>query len=400
MPIPYRNRKIKTLEDLDLQEKKVFLRVDFNVPLSNGKISDDTRIQAALPTLRFLLEAKAKMVIASHLGRPKGKVDPKYSLFPVAEHLAELLRQEVAFTDESIGNGVRRILSDASSPKMILLENLRFHPEEEGNSLKFAMELKNGCDVYLSDAFGALHRAHASTDALPRKFSDRGIGFLVKKELQALSPLLGQPERPFSVLLGGAKISDKLKVIEKLITKVDELYLGGAMVFTFLKALGRKVGNSLVEDSFVPHAIRILNTAKGRNIRIYLPSDFVLGKSVESPGEAKLESGRDIPDGWMGLDIGPKTIEQFSEGLKKAKTLFWNGPMGLFEKPPFDRGTIEIAKNISELKSFRVVGGGDSVAALSMAKVTEKIDHVSTGGGATLEFVEGLPLPGLESLAV
>jgi phosphoglycerate kinase len=283
---------------------------------------------------------------------------------------------------------------------VVLLENLRFHAEEEKNDPKFASALQNGCEVYVTDAFGSLHRAHASTDALPRKMQTKAAGFLVEKELKFLSPLLEGPKRPFGVILGGAKVSDKIKVIDKLIPRIDALFLGGAMDFTFLKALGKKIGKSLVEPDQVQRVLRILEEAKSRNVKIYLPEDFQVGNSVEDPGTPFTLFGTDIPNEMMGLDIGPKTVDSFSRGLSTMKTIFWNGPMGLFEKPPFNEGTIGIAKNISSLHAVRVVGGGDSVAALHQVGVAEKIDHVSTGGGATLEFLEGLSLPGLESLAV
>ncbi len=400
MSIKYGNGKINTLEELPVAEKRVFVRVDFNVPIEGEKVTDDTRIRAALPTISYLIAQKAVVMLASHLGRPKGKPDPKYTLLPAAQRLAELLDREVVLPDDCVGDGVCKVLKERKGGDVVLLENLRYHAEEEANDSKFAKELKNGAEIYVTDAFGSLHRGHASTDALPRMMPERGAGYLVRDELKFLTPLLEAPEHPYAAILGGAKVSDKIKVIEKFLTKVDELYIGGAMAFTFLKAMGHKVGNSLVEEDRLFHARRILDEAKSRNVKIHLPSDFQLGKSVDEPGPAKLLSGLEIPDGWMGLDIGPATAERFARSLKKAKTIFWNGPLGLFETPPFDQGTVAIAKALAELDSVRVVGGGDSVAALHQADVAQKMTFVSTGGGATLEFLEGKALPGLESLAV
>jgi phosphoglycerate kinase len=313
-----------------------------------------------------------------------------------------LLSRDVTLPDDCVGDGVRRILSQQKPEQVVLLENLRFHAEEEGNDPKFAKELRGSFDFFVTDAFGALHRAHASTDALPRLFpaSQRGIGFLVMKELRFLSPLLENPQRPFAVIMGGAKISDKVKVVETLIRKVDRIFLGGAMVFTFLKAQGHKVGLSLVEEGMVDRAKKMLEDARGRGVRVYLPKDFVLGTSVENPGEPKTLDGLEIPDGMMGLDIGPQTVRLFTDALKDTKTVFWNGPLGLFEKPPFDQGTLGIAKALASLNMIRVIGGGDSAAAVAQAGVADKMSHISTGGGASLEYLEGQPLPGLAAVAV
>jgi phosphoglycerate kinase len=390
----------RVVDQMEVERKDVFVRVDFNVPIEDGRVTDDTRIRSALPTLKYLLNAQAGVILASHLGRPKGAPNPNYSLLPVAERLAELLDREVLLPDDCIGDGVKSILSVRKADSVVLLENLRFHKEEEGNEAKFAKSLRHGCEVYISEAFGSLHRAHASTDALPRLFDQRGVGFLVRDELKFLMPLLKQPPRPYAVILGGAKVSDKIKVIENLLKKVDEIYLGGAMVFTFLKAMGHAVGNSLVEDDKLVQARRLLDDAQSRGVAIIFPVDFRLGKSVEEPGAARLWDGLDIPAGEMGLDIGPKTVEVYKKRLAEAKTVFWNGPMGLFEKPSFDEGTLGIARALAEMNSTRVVGGGDSVAAVQKAGLTEKMTHISTGGGATLEYLEGKALPGLESLSV
>jgi phosphoglycerate kinase len=400
MTIEYGLKKLKTLEDLDVGGKTVFVRVDYNVPIEKGEVADDTRIRATLPTLNHLVKQGARLLLASHLGRPKGGPDPKYSLLPAAERLARLIGKEVVHTDDCVGDGVRRVMAERRDAKLFLLENVRFHPAEEKNDPKFAGALKHGADLYVSDAFGSLHRAHASTDALPRLFPERAIGFLVRDEVKFLTPLLTEPAKPYAVILGGAKVSDKIKVLERFVTKVDALFLGGAMVFTFLKTMGHKVGNSLVEDDRIEHARRILDEAKKRNVKVHLPKDFLLGKSVDEPGTPKDHEGFEIPDGFMGLDIGPRTVAAYTEELRRFKTIFWNGPMGLFETPPFDRGTVGVARALAGLDSIRVVGGGDSVSALEQAGAASKMTHVSTGGGATLEFLEGKPLPGLEALAV
>ncbi|MFH1018001.1 MAG: phosphoglycerate kinase [Pseudomonadota bacterium] len=400
MAIKYGNAEIRSLEELPVAGKRVFVRVDFNVPINGETVTDDTRIRAALPTIEYLIAQNAIVMLASHLGRPKGKPDPKYTLLPAGERLAELLRREVVLPDDCVGDGVRKILKERKEGDVVLLENLRFHAEEEANDSKFAAELRNGAEVYVTDAFGSLHRGHASTDALPRMMNERGAGYLVRDELTFLTPLLEAPQRPYAAILGGAKVSDKIKVMEKFLTKVDELYIGGAMAFTFLKAMGHRVGKSLVEEDRLVQARRILEEAKTRNVRLHLPSDFQLGRSVDEPGPPKAYKGLEIPDGWMGLDIGPETVERFAKYLEKAGTIFWNGPLGLFETPPYDQGTVAVAKVLAGLSSIRVVGGGDSVAALHQAGVAQKMTHVSTGGGATLEYLEGKALPGLESLAV
>lgn len=402
MTIAFGKQKFRTVEELSVDGKSVFLRVDLNVPLDGKSVTDDTRIRAVLPTLKYLLDKGARVTLASHLGRPKGKPNEKYSLLPVAEKLAGLIDREVTLPDNCIGDGVKKVLMQQKPEQVVLLENLRFHAEEEANDETFARNLKGSFDFFVSDAFGTLHRAHSSTHALPRLFSpeNRAAGFLVVKELQFLSPLLESPRRPYAVIMGGAKVSDKVKVIETLIRKVDRLFLGGAMAFTFLKATGHGVGSSLVENEMVDRAKKMLEDAKTRGVRVYLPKDFVCGTSVENPGEPVTVEGMDIPEGRMGLDIGPQSVRLFAEGLKDTKTVFWNGPLGLFEKPPFDQGTLGIARILADYRMTRVIGGGDSVAAVEKAGVTQKMSHISTGGGATLEYLEGQPLPGLEALAV
>ncbi|MCB0308168.1 MAG: phosphoglycerate kinase, partial [Bdellovibrionales bacterium] len=323
-----------------------------------------------------------------------------YSLMPVGERLASFLKEDVIVPDDCVGSGVEKLMKDQEQNQIILLENLRFHIEEEKNDPKFALRLKSVTDVFVNDAFGAMHRAHASTDALPRLYQQKAIGRLVEKELQFLSRLTEKPERPYAVILGGAKVSDKLKVIENLVRKVDRIFLGGAMVFTFLKALGFRVGDSLVENSMLIQVERAMDAARKKDVDIIFPSDFALGKSVENPGECHFTKDKNIPEGFMGLDVGPKTIEDFCKRLEDCQTVFWNGPLGLFEKAPYDQGTVAIAKFLGELSCTKVLGGGDSAAAAAKAGVTELMTHVSTGGGATLEFLEGRTLPGLQALAV
>ncbi|MCB0326084.1 MAG: phosphoglycerate kinase [Bdellovibrionales bacterium] len=398
MSIEYHHQHIHTLEDLE-DGVSVFLRLDLNVPLRGDEITDDTRIRAALPTIKRLIEKKCKITIASHLGRPKGKVIAGESLLPVAQRLAELLDIEVVFPDDCIGTGVHKHLLDQQDDQIILLENLRFHADEEQNNAEFARKLKSKHHAYVSDAFGALHREHASTAALPKLFDKKYAGLLVEKELQALSRLIKTPSKPYSVVLGGAKISDKLKVVEALLKKADRIFLGGAMVFTFLKARGHRVGNSLVEEDMIPRAKKIMDQASDRGVSLFFPKDFYLGRSVEDPGEPQYCSSVSIPDGMMGLDIGPKTLAHFSEYLESSKTLFWNGPMGLFEKKPFHRGSFELATLISKCNAYRVVGGGDSVAAINQSGLADQVDHISTGGGASLEYIEKGGLPGLRALA-
>ncbi len=396
----YREHSIRTLKDLELKGRRVFCRLDLNVPLKDGKVRDDKRIRAALPTIQYLLEQGAQITLASHLGRPKGQVNPAFSLLPVADRLSELTGREVIFPDDCIGSGTRKVLQERKPEAIVLLENLRFHAEEEKNDEGFAQELKADTEVYISDAFGSLHRAHASTSNLPKQYSERGIGFLVEKELAHLAPLLESPESPYALILGGAKISDKIKVIENFLRKIDHLFLGGAMVFTFMKAKGLKVGSSLVELDRLNQANRILDEAKTKGVMVHFPVDFQLGASVDEPGDPEVFSGLNIPDGKMGLDIGPATVEEYGRKLREMKTIFWNGPMGLFERPPFDAGTVGVAKCLSELNSARVIGGGDSAAAVKKAGLEDKMTHISTGGGASLEFLEGKALPGLESLTV
>lgn len=390
---------IKSLEELDLKEKRVFVRVDFNVPYdAEGKVADDSRIVASLPTIRHVLNSGGKLILASHLGRPKGKRDPKYSLMPVAARLSELLEREVTFPEDCIGDAVKKLVGEMREGEVILLENLRFHPEEEANDPIFSERLAGLADIYVNDAFGTLHRAHASTVGMVPLVKDKAAGLLVLKEVQVLSRLLHEPARPFVAILGGAKVSDKLGVIENLLKLVDGLLIGGAMAYTFLKAKGVEVGASLVEDGKLHQAAKLLERAKTKDIRLELPLDHVVARELKAGAEFKTTSGEAIPAGWMGLDVGPKTLEAYEAQILAAKTVLWNGPVGAFETPPFERGTVEIARTLAKSAGMTVVGGGDSLAAVKVAGVGEKIGHLSTGGGATLEFLEGKTLPGLKAL--
>jgi len=390
---------IKSLEELDLKDKRVFIRVDFNVPYdAQGQVKDDARIVASLPTIRHALNAGAKVILASHLGRPKGKRDPKYSLLPVAARLSELLEREVVFPEDCVGDAVKKLVAEMRESEVILLENLRFHPEEEANDPVFSERLAALAEIYVNDAFGTLHRAHASTVGMVPLVKEKAAGLLVLKEVQMLSRLLQEPARPFVAILGGAKVSDKLGVIENLLKLVDGLLIGGAMAYTFLKAKGIEVGASLVEEGKLHQAAKLLERAKTKDIRFELPLDHVIGRELKEGTEFKTTSGPAIPAGWMGLDVGPKTLEAYEAQIRGAKTVLWNGPLGAFEIAPFERGTVEIARALAKCQGMTVVGGGDSLAAVKVAGVAEKLSHLSTGGGATLEFLEGKVLPGLKAL--
>jgi phosphoglycerate kinase len=390
--------KITSVDQLDVASRRVFVRVDFNVPLTpDGKVSDDTRVREALPTIKHLLDKGARVVLASHLGRPKKGRDMKYTLAPAGERLAELLSMDVMLTDECVGDGARKVVNDLRDGRVALLENLRFHAGEEANDATFAAELAQLCDVYVDDAFGAVHRAHASVDALPRMVAARGAGFLLLKELKALGALVNDPKHPYVAVLGGAKVSDKIAVIEALMSKVDALLIGGAMANTFLAALGRDLGKSLVETDKLPLARTLVDRARERRVQLVLPSDLVVATSLDATaGEVVgLDS---VGVNGMALDIGPASVAAFRDKLLGAKSIFWNGPMGLFEKAPFAAGTIGVARAIAEAAAFSVVGGGDSVAAVHQAGLADRFSHVSTGGGASLELIEGRKLPGVEAL--
>jgi phosphoglycerate kinase len=386
-----------TISDLALSGKRVFMRVDFNVPLSEERVSDDTRIEAALPSIRHIMENGGRLILASHLGRPKGKPDSKYSLKPVAERLAELLRTPVHFAPDCVGPEVERIVSGLKNGEILLLENLRFHAEEEKNDPAFAQQLAALCDVYINDAFGTAHRAHASTVGMVSYVRQAAAGFLMQKEIEALSHALTKPEKPYVAIVGGAKISDKIELIENFINIADTVLIGGAMAYTFFRAKGIETGKSLVEPDKIDLARQLMTKASQRNVSIELPVDHMVAPALDSQ-DASVTSIENTPADRMGLDIGPATVQRYSEILRKAKTIVWNGPMGVFENPKFAQGTFAIARAVAESNAFSIVGGGDSAAAVAQSGVESKITHISTGGGATLEFLSGERLPGVEAL--
>ncbi|HYV05209.1 MAG TPA: phosphoglycerate kinase [Blastocatellia bacterium] len=394
-----------SITDLELKGKRVFVRVDFNVPLEpDGSVGDDTRIRAALPTIKYAFEHGAKLVLASHLGRPKGSPDPKYSLRPAAQCLSELLGKDVPLAPDSIGQETRAMADRLKPGQALMLENVRFHKGEEKNDPDYARGLAELADLYVNDAFGTAHRAHASTEGITHFVEKSAAGLLMEKELRYLGTALGKPEHPFVVILGGAKVSDKIAVIENLLKSADAILIGGAMAYTFLKSQGIETGRSLVEDDRLELARDLLVRAKERNVRFLLPADnAVVNKNAwdsdRKTAQPRICSVKEIAPEEAGLDIGPAAVEEFSRAIGSAKTIVWNGPMGMFEHPPFDRGTREIALAVASSKATTIVGGGDSVAAVTEAGVTDRITHVSTGGGASLEFLAGEMLPGVEALS-
>jgi phosphoglycerate kinase len=391
------------IDDLDLNNKSILVRVDFNVPLNeNLEVSDDTRIRAAIPTIQKIIDSNGKAILMSHLGRPKGQVIESMRLAPVARRLSQLLGQEVRYLTDCIGDVVENTVNELQSGEILLLENLRFYKEETDNDPEFAQKLAKLGDVYVNDAFGTAHRAHASTEGITKYFEKRAAGYLVQKELRYLGEAIENPKRPLVAVLGGAKISGKIDVIENLLNKVDALLIGGGMTYTFLKAQNIEIGNSLLETDRIALARKVLNKANKQKINFNLPSDHIIAEEVTETADTQVTQTQAIPEGWVGVDIGPKTIEHFSSILKNAKTVIWNGPMGVFEIDKFAIGTIEIAKILAEITSkgaITVIGGGDSVAALAKVDLTDKVTHVSTGGGASLEFLGGLNLPGIEALS-
>ncbi len=391
-----------TLRDLDFKGKRVFVRVDFNVPLKKTgdlcEVADDTRIVGALDSIRYIADQGGKVILASHLGRPDGQPNKKYSLEPVGQRLSELLGKEVLLTDDCIGDGPRGLAQQMRPGEVMLLENLRFHPGEEANSVEFVNDLLELTDMYVSDAFGTLHRAHGSTAGLPRLIPQKAIGLLVEKELQFLEPLRDNPKRPFGLIMGGAKVSDKIGVLEYFLPKVDKVFIGGAMAYAFLKAKGYSVGRSLCESSQVTFATKVLKGADARNVKLFLPVDHVVTSSFTDTKNVSTTTHADIFDDKMGMDIGPQTLELYRREFGDLETIFWNGPMGVFEQPVFAAGTFELAKAVAATKALKLVGGGDSASAIAQAGLTSKFDFISTGGGATLEYLEGKTLPGLRAV--
>lgn len=389
---------MRSLKDLNPEGKTVFLRVDFNVPLKDKIITDDTRIKAVLPTLNDLLKRGARIVCASHLGRPKGEFKPDLSLRPISERLKELIPNPVHLASSVIGPDVDRLKSTLSSGSVLMLENIRFHKEEETNDPVFAKELSRNIDIYVNDAFGACHRAHASVVGIPRYVSESAAGFLIEKELEYLNKIIFSPERPYVAILGGAKVSDKIPIMRNLIKKSDTILVGGAMAYTFLAAQGKGVGRSLVEEDKKKLSLDLLNQAEVLGTKILLPLDHVCAASIDASGSAELCREYPLPPNLMGLDIGPATLEEYSGIIRSARTILWNGPMGVFELDRYANGTIKIAEAVAESGALSIVGGGDSVAAIEKAGVGARISHISTGGGASLEYIADETLPGLDAL--
>ncbi len=391
-----------TIDDVQLKSKQVLVRVDFNVPLDgNGSITDDTRIVESLPTIKKIMQDGGRAIVMSHLGRPKGKPSPEFSLGPIAVHLSALIGRKVYFTSDCVGEDVKTRVAALREGECVLLENLRFHAEEEKNDPNFAKELASLGDMYVNDAFGTAHRAHASTEGITKFVRPSVAGYLMKKELEYLGKAVGNPVRPYVAILGGAKISGKIDVIQNLMTKVNALLIGGAMMFTFYKAQGLEVGKSLVEEDKVELAKKILETAKLKNVRLLFPVDCVVAEKADANAATNIIKVDAIPAGWSGLDIGPETVKLFYDEIKKAKTIVWNGPMGMFEIEKFATGTNAIARALADVTkngTITIVGGGDSAAAITQAGLQKEVSHVSTGGGASLEFLEGKVLPGVAAL--
>ncbi len=389
----------QTLDGVDLHDKRVIIRADFNVPLDDAlQITDDTRIRSTLPTINHCVDEGAKVIVCSHLGRPKGKQDPRYSLAPVAKRLQRLLGKEVTFAPDCIGPAVEHLVAKMKPGDVLLLENLRFHPGEEKNDEAFSRSLASLADVYINDAFGAAHRSHASTVGIPKFVKEAAAGYLMKKEIEYLEGAVANPMRPFVAILGGAKVSGKIGVIENLGKQVDKVIIGGGMAFTFIRALGLEIGNSLVEDGMLEFAKGVQEHAFSRGVKFYLPVDCVVAASREPGAETKIVPVQEMPKGWYGMDIGPASVKLFSEAVQNAKTILWNGPMGVFENDAFARGTLSMAHAVANAYALTIVGGGDTALAVHRAGESESMSFISTGGGATLQLLEGKELPGLAAL--
>lgn len=388
----------KSIKDIDIKNKRVLMRVDFNVPQDEKlNITDDTRIRAAVPTIKYALEKRAKVILMSHLGRPKGGPEPRYSLRPAAQRLGQLIGKAVLMAPDCVGAEVKKIAGGMKPGEAVLLENLRFHREEEANDPGFAKELADLGDIYVNDAFGTAHRAHASTEGVTR-FLPSVSGFLVQKEIEYFEKAVSSPAKPYVAILGGAKVSDKIEVIKNLMKKVDAILIGGGMAYTFLKAQGVEIGKSKLEADKIGLAREILNEAGAKKVKILLPVDHVVADRLDASAEAKTTDTDAIPPGMLGLDIGPKTVKVFEQELKNAKTIIWNGPLGVFEIDKFDKGSREIARFISGIKATSIIGGGDTAAAVAKFGLEDKMSHISTGGGASLEYLEGKTLPGIAAL--
>ena len=387
----------KSIEDIDVAGKKVLARCDFNVPLKDGVITNDKRIVAALPTIKYLIDHKARLILCSHLGRPKGEFKPEFSLAPVAKRLSELLGQEVKMAKDVIGPDAKKLASELKDGEVMLLENVRYHAEETKNDPAFAKELASMAEIYVNDAFGACHRAHASTAGVAA-YLPAVCGYLMQKEINFIGGALANPKRPFVAILGGAKVSDKIGVITNLLDKVDTLVIGGGMAYTFMKAQGHSIGTSICEDDKLDLARQILADAEKKGVKLLLPIDNNAGDKFDENCNEQIVNSDDIPDGWMGMDIGPKSIELFCDAVKGAGTVIWNGPMGVFEFEKFAKGTLAVAKAVADSGAVSIIGGGDSVAAVTKLGFADKMSHISTGGGASLEFMEGKVLPGIDCL--
>lgn len=387
----------KTLKDLDLKGKKVFCRVDFNVPIKDGEIQDETRILAALPTIDYLIEQEAIVILASHLGRPKGKVSEELRLDPIAGRLSELLGREVLKTDTVYGKEVNTAISALSEGGVLLIENVRFEAGEEANSSELAEEFAKMADIYVNDAFGTAHRAHASTAGVAERLPS-AAGLLMEKEIDVLGKALSNPERPFTAIIGGAKVDDKIEVIDHLLDKVDSLLIGGGLANTFIKASGHDVGDSLLEEERIDLAKEFMEKAKEKNVEFLIPEDVVIGNEFSEDADTDIVTIDEIPEGWQALDIGPKTRQKFRDVVENSKLIIWNGPMGVFEMEPFSGGTKGVANALAKSDGYSVIGGGDSAAAVEKFRLADQMDHISTGGGASLEFMEGKELPGIKAL--